>query len=89
VLKWLTLFLFAYVACLFVVKVPWGEALGSLVVPSVHWDKDYLTTVVAVLGTTISPYLFFWQASQEAGGRADGPNSADTEAGASSGRGGG
>ena len=66
VLKWLTLFLFAYVACLFMVKVPWGEALGSLVVPSVHWDKDYLTTVVAVLGTTISPYLFFWQASQEA-----------------------
>jgi Mn2+/Fe2+ NRAMP family transporter len=38
----------------------------SLVVPSLHWDKEYLTTVVAVLGTTISPYLFFWQASQEA-----------------------
>jgi NRAMP (natural resistance-associated macrophage protein)-like metal ion transporter len=66
VLKWLTLFLFAYVATLFMVKVPWGEALRSFVVPSVHWDKDYLTTVVAVLGTTISPYLFFWQASQEA-----------------------
>ena len=65
-LKWLTLFLFAYVATLFTVKVPWGEALRSSVVPSVHWDKDYLTTVVAVLGTTISPYLFFWQASQEA-----------------------
>ena len=66
VLKWLTLFLFAYVATLFMVKVPWGEALRSFVVPSVHWDKDYLTNVVAVLGTTISPYLFFWQASQEA-----------------------
>jgi Mn2+/Fe2+ NRAMP family transporter len=66
VLKWLTLFLFAYVATLFMVKVPWAEALKSLVVPSLHWDKDYLTTVVAVLGTTISPYLFFWQASQEA-----------------------
>ncbi|MGC1558692.1 MAG: divalent metal cation transporter [Bradyrhizobium sp.] len=66
VLKWLTLFLFAYVATLFMVKVQWGEALRSFVVPSVHWDKDYLTTVVAVLGTTISPYLFFWQASQEA-----------------------
>ena len=61
VLKWLTLFLFAYVACLFMVKVPWGQALASLVVPSVHWDKDYLTTVVAVLGTTISPYLFFFR----------------------------
>jgi Mn2+/Fe2+ NRAMP family transporter len=66
VLKWLTLVLFAYVATLFMVKVPWTEALQSLVVPSIHWDKDYLTTVVAVLGTTISPYLFFWQASQEA-----------------------
>jgi Mn2+/Fe2+ NRAMP family transporter len=66
VLKWLTLFLFAYVATLFVVKVSWTEALQSLVVPSLHWHKDYLTTVVAVLGTTISPYLFFWQASQEA-----------------------
>jgi NRAMP (natural resistance-associated macrophage protein)-like metal ion transporter len=66
VLKWLTLFLFAYVATLFMVKVSWTEALKSLVLPSLHWDKDYLTTVVAVLGTTISPYLFFWQASQEA-----------------------
>ena len=66
VLKWLTLFLFAYVATLFMVKVSWTEALQSLVVPSLRWDKDYLTTVVAVLGTTISPYLFFWQASQEA-----------------------
>jgi NRAMP (natural resistance-associated macrophage protein)-like metal ion transporter len=66
VLKWLTLFLFAYVACLFMVKVPWSEAAKSLVIPSMRWDMDYLTTVVAVLGTTISPYLFFWQASQEA-----------------------
>jgi Mn2+/Fe2+ NRAMP family transporter len=89
VLKWLTLFLFAYVACLFMVKVPWGEARGSLVVPSVHWDKDYLTTVVAVLGTTISSYLFFWQASQEAEDVRTVPAPADTEAGASSGRGSG
>jgi NRAMP (natural resistance-associated macrophage protein)-like metal ion transporter len=66
VLKWLTLSLFAYVATLFMVKVQWGEALHSFLVPSVQWDRDYLTTVVAVLGTTISPYLFFWQASQEA-----------------------
>lgn len=64
--KWLTLFLFAYVACMFMVKVPWTEAAKSLVIPSMHWNRDYLTTVVAVLGTTISPYLFFWQASQEA-----------------------
>jgi Mn2+/Fe2+ NRAMP family transporter len=51
---------------MFMVKVPWSEAAKSLVIPSLRWDKDYLTTVVAVLGTTISPYLFFWQASQEA-----------------------
>jgi NRAMP (natural resistance-associated macrophage protein)-like metal ion transporter len=66
VLKWLTLSLFAYVATLFMVKVSWGEAVGNFVIPSIQWNKDYLTTVVAVLGTTISPYLFFWQASQEA-----------------------
>ena len=66
VLKWLTLALFAYVATLFMVKVPWGEAMTRLVVPKVAWSKDVLTTIVAVLGTTISPYLFFWQASQEA-----------------------
>lgn len=66
VLRWLTLFLFAYVATLFMAKVSWAEAAERLLIPSVNWDKDYLTTVVAVLGTTISPYLFFWQASQEA-----------------------
>jgi Mn2+/Fe2+ NRAMP family transporter len=87
VLKWLTLFLFAYAACLFMVKVAWREALRSLVVPSVHWGKDYLTTVVAVLRTTISPYLLFWQASQEAEDVRTVPAPADTQAGASSGPG--
>jgi NRAMP (natural resistance-associated macrophage protein)-like metal ion transporter len=66
ILKWLTVVLFAYVLTLFMVKVPWGEAAYRLVVPSITWNKDYLTTIVAVFGTTISPYLFFWQASQEA-----------------------
>jgi NRAMP (natural resistance-associated macrophage protein)-like metal ion transporter len=65
-LKWLTLSLFSYVATLFMVKVPWAEVLRNFVFPSVQWNRDYLTTLVAVLGTTISPYLFFWQASQEA-----------------------
>ena len=65
VLKWLTLVLLAYVATMFMAKVAWRDALQSFV-PSIRLDKDYLTTVVAVLGTTISPYLFFWQASQEA-----------------------
>jgi NRAMP (natural resistance-associated macrophage protein)-like metal ion transporter len=64
-LKWLTLVLLAYVATVFVVRVPWAEVLRSTVWPQPEWNKDYLTTIVAVFGTTISPYLFFWQASQE------------------------
>ncbi len=64
-LKWLTLTLFAYVGTVLVVHVPWGEVLRKLVVPHIQWDRDYILTIVAVLGTTISPYLFFWQASQE------------------------
>jgi NRAMP (natural resistance-associated macrophage protein)-like metal ion transporter len=66
ILKWLTLSLFAYVIALLVVKVPWGEALRGLVIPSIQWSSDYLTTLVAIFGTTISPYLFIWQSSQEA-----------------------
>ncbi|MDX0222548.1 divalent metal cation transporter [Sinorhizobium meliloti] len=66
VLKWLTLSLFSYVAALFVVNIPWGEAVASLFVPKIIWNAEFFTTVVAIFGTTISPYLFFWQASQEA-----------------------
>ncbi len=65
VLKWATLSLFAYVAVVIVAHVPWGEALTSLVVPRIEYAGAYATAVVAILGTTISPYLFFWQASQE------------------------
>ena len=65
VLKWATLSLFAYVAVVIVAHVPWGEALTSLVVPRIEYTGAYATAVVAILGTTISPYLFFWQASQE------------------------
>jgi NRAMP (natural resistance-associated macrophage protein)-like metal ion transporter len=64
-LKWLTLSLFAYVGVALVVDVPWGEVAYNLIVPSISLDPAYLTVVVAVLGTTISPYLFFWQAGQE------------------------
>ncbi|NLP60225.1 NRAMP family divalent metal transporter [Paraburkholderia sacchari] len=64
-LKWLTLVLLAYVAVVFIVPVQWSTVAISLVRPGAHLSGDYLTTVVAVLGTTISPYLFFWQASQE------------------------
>ena len=49
-----------------VVKVPWSEALRGLLVPSIQWNGTFLTTLVALLGTTISPYLFIWQSSQEA-----------------------
>ena len=66
VLKWLTLSLFAYVAALAFAKVSWGDALVGILLPKMEWSLDYFTTIVAILGTTISPYLFFWQASQEA-----------------------
>jgi Mn2+/Fe2+ NRAMP family transporter len=66
VLKWLTLSLFAYVAALFAANVPWGDALLGVLVPRLTWSADFFTTLVAILGTTISPYLFFWQSSQEA-----------------------
>ena len=65
VLKWLTLVLFSYVATAFMAHVPWREAMRSAVMPSVKLDRDYLSMFIALLGTTISPYLFFWQASQE------------------------
>src|SRR4029077_17077071 len=66
VLKWLTLSLFAYVAALVFAHVSWGEALAGVLIPKFTWSADYFTTIVAIFGTTISPYLFFWQASQEA-----------------------
>ena len=65
VLKWLTLSLFAYVGVAFVVKMPWGEVARSLVIPQITFTPAYMTVVVAILGTTISPYLFFWQAEEE------------------------
>ena len=53
-------------AALAAVRVPWWEALKGILVPTIVWKTDYLTTLVAIAGTTISPYLFFWQASEEA-----------------------
>ena len=64
-LKALTLALFAYVATVFVVRIPWTEVLYRTVIPAATWDVKYVVGVVAVFGTTISPYLFFWQASHE------------------------
>ncbi len=68
VLKWLTLSLFAYVGVAFVVHVPWATVARSLVVPHVTFGAASLTVIVALLGTTISPYLFFWQAEEEVEG---------------------
>jgi Mn2+/Fe2+ NRAMP family transporter len=65
VLKWLTLSLFAYVATVFVVDVHWADVGRSLVAPALSLKADYIVAIVAVLGTTISPYLFFWQAEEE------------------------
>ncbi len=64
-LKWTTLSLFTYVGVVMVADVPWPHALRSLVVPELQWNAAYATALVAILGTTISPYLFFWQAGQE------------------------
>ena len=64
-LKWGTLSLFAYVAVGLVAGVDWGQALHALVVPGMKFDAAHTTALIAVLGTTISPYLFFWQAGQE------------------------
>ena len=65
VLKWTTLSLFAYLVVAAVAHIPWGRALRSLVIPEFELNTAYAMGLVAILGTTISPYLFFWQASQE------------------------
>ena len=64
-LKWLCLSLLTYVACVFVVHIRWSEVGMALLVPPLKLNSSYVTAVVAVFGTTISPYLFFWQAQQE------------------------
>jgi len=64
-LKALTLALFAYVGTVFIVRVPWTAVLYRTVIPGASFKPDYVVALVAVFGTTISPYLFFWQASQE------------------------
>jgi NRAMP (natural resistance-associated macrophage protein)-like metal ion transporter len=65
VLKWLVLVLFAYPITAFVVGADWGRVVHDTLVPSMPHTRDEWSTLVAILGTTISPYLFFWQASEE------------------------
>jgi len=74
VLKWLTLTLLAYVALLFVLHLPWREVVAGVLLPRVALTRDALTMLVGVLGTTISPYLFIWQAAEEVEDMLTGPD---------------
>jgi NRAMP (natural resistance-associated macrophage protein)-like metal ion transporter len=65
IFKWLTLVLFAYVLASFYAHVDWRRALAVTFVPHLEWSRGFLAVLVAILGTTISPYLFFWQAAEE------------------------
>ena len=65
VFKWLTLSLFAYVIAAFLAKPDWSAVFHATIVPQISFTGEYITTIVAILGTTISPYLFFWEASEE------------------------
>ena len=64
-LKWLTFSLLAYVAVVFSVHIDWGEVATRVVLPNAPVSSDWLTVVIAVFGTTISPYLMYWQSSEE------------------------
>ena len=64
-LKVLTLVLFAYVAAAFSIRIPWGDVLAATFIPQISWNRDFTLILVAIFGTTISPYMFFWQASLE------------------------
>jgi NRAMP (natural resistance-associated macrophage protein)-like metal ion transporter len=65
VFKWLTLALFAYIGSAILARPDWGEVLRATFIPTISLDQAFLLALVAILGTTISPYLFFWQASEE------------------------
>src|SRR6267143_6451340 len=65
VFKWLTLVLFSYVIAAFLAHPDWSTLMPSTFVPHMQWSSAYIATFVGILGTTISPYLFFWQAAQE------------------------
>ncbi|MGC1363316.1 MAG: Nramp family divalent metal transporter, partial [Silvibacterium sp.] len=65
IFKWLTLVLFSYVITAFLAHPNWGAVLRATFIPHIEWSKAYIAVLVGILGTTISPYLFFWQAAQE------------------------
>jgi NRAMP (natural resistance-associated macrophage protein)-like metal ion transporter len=65
IFKWLAVALLAYIITAFLAKPDWGEVLHTTLIPHVQWTSDFMSVLVGILGTTISPYLFFWQASEE------------------------
>ncbi len=65
VFKWMTLALFAYVLTAFLARPDWSQVIRATFIPHLEWSRSYLSVLVGILGTTISPYLFFWQAAQE------------------------
>lgn len=65
IFKWLTLVLFAYVITAFLVRPAWWQVIRATFIPHLEWSRSYISVLVGILGTTISPYLFFWQAAQE------------------------
>jgi len=73
-LKWLTLVLFSYVGVIFCIHIDWLDVLKHLVIPTFGTDKTFFLAMIALLGTTISPYLFFWQASEEVEEEEDNPD---------------
>lgn len=83
VFKWLTLSLFAYVIAAFLAKPDWNAVLWNTFFPQISFTSQYITTIVAILGTTISPYLFFWEASEEVEDeRSEGRTTVEQRAGA-------
>src|SRR5262249_53758540 len=65
IFKWLTLVLFAYILTAFVAHPDWAKVARTTFIPDFRWSRQYLSVLVALLGTSISPYLFFWQAAEE------------------------
>jgi NRAMP (natural resistance-associated macrophage protein)-like metal ion transporter len=65
VLKWLTISLLSYILAAIIIQPNWFDVLKSLSIPKIQFNREYIAAMVAVMGTTISPYLFFWQTSEE------------------------
>jgi NRAMP (natural resistance-associated macrophage protein)-like metal ion transporter len=82
VLRWLTSSLGAYIVVLFVIDVDWGVVLRSTFIPSLSWTRTELAALIAILGTTISPYLFFWQTSEEVEELTESGETSDVDPGA-------